>query len=174
MSVHDVCTKVPVFRSATGTRVPVVQGTTGTATVHHDEYRAAQYLATSSSAGKRRGSAETLIAVRRQYCNTGHRVSWGAQRDALHCEEDVLLAPKHVCVRRMPQHDPRRTPTRGPASPVTMNSSGKTGVHGSTSVVSTSEASRNTSSRRPSRRTPALAGRASSSLRAAEREYGTR
>ena len=105
------------------------------------------YLATSSSAGKRRGSAETLIAVRRQYCNTGHRVSWGAQRDALHCEEDVLLALKHVCVRRMPQHDPRRTPTRGPASPVTMNSSGETGVHGSTSVVSTSEASGNTSSR---------------------------
>jgi hypothetical protein len=77
------------------------------------------------------------------------RASWGVQCDAPHCEEDVLLALEHVCVRRMPQHDARRTPTRGPASPATKNSWGETGVHGSASVVSTSEASRNPSSRRP-------------------------
>ena len=69
------------------------------------------------SAGKRRGSAETLIVVRCQYCNTWHRASWGVLCDALHCEGDVLLALEHVCsedaaARRSTHTDARTGATR--------------------------------------------------------------
>ena len=128
-----------------------------------------QYLA-----GKRRGSTETLIAVRCQYCNHGRAGAYSATH---HTAKRTCCLRSNTCVfagcrsttldahRREDQRRPRRR-TRGVKQ-------------GSTAVQVWCQRARlreTPAVDAPSRRTPALVGRASSSLRASERVpmHGTR